>query len=625
MKKIFLSVVCAMSAFCMTANATTVNQSADETTTAATANQSEAPDAGLDHECGVFPGDAIWTYADGVLTITVKDVIADFEDAEEPGTQERHQFAPWYSIKDLITKVKIVNNGRINKLGDYAFANCENLTTVEIEDFSGPVRLGIGTFSNCKKLTNVYFNNNIVSFNVLSFKNCTSLKTLYVKQVESMDWPPFMGCGALSLYMLKEPTVGFHEDALPEGSTIYAPFVDQHRWQYVNSNKVKMDFFVYNNTAKTITGSNDVTYGNVTLLEDGLSIGDNSSVSYSDVDLTYPVIDGCGNELHITQIAKNAFIDNTNITSVKLPASLKTIGDYAFENERNLASVTLNEGLDSLGIGAFHICHSLSSLTLPSTLRSVGDEALLCGDKTTDFVFKSLPHFNPTDKTMDKANSIAVELTDSSYVNTDSKEVFSNVASASYTRAANDFTMATIVLPFDAESDENVQFYTVTGLNGNIPVMEKRETLPAGTPAVAVKKAGEGINITSENVAVGTELNDVTGNVTMKGSFADNVQIIDPDSYYLKGTKFMLCNNCFYIYKFRAYVVKDTNKSAGAKAAVCSFDDDSATSIDTIAFDSVEVKIQSIHDESGAVRSDFGKGLNIVKYTNGQTKKIFVK
>jgi hypothetical protein len=70
----------------------------------------------------------------------------------------------------------------------------------------------------------------------------------------------------------------------------------------------------------------------------------------------------------LSKIAHYTFNSCSNLTSIKMPASLKSIGEYAFENCSRLASIELNEGLASISRSAFNNNHSLTSITLPSSL-----------------------------------------------------------------------------------------------------------------------------------------------------------------------------------------------------------------------------------------------------------------
>lgn len=76
-----------------------------------------------------------------------------------------------------------------------------------------------------------------------------------------------------------------------------------------------------------------------------------------------------------------AFADCTALTSITIPASVKTIGDYSFANCTSLTSLTLSEGVTSIGAVAFTQCTALKTLVLPASLESIGDYAFNgCGE-----------------------------------------------------------------------------------------------------------------------------------------------------------------------------------------------------------------------------------------------------
>jgi len=75
-----------------------------------------------------------------------------------------------------------------------------------------------------------------------------------------------------------------------------------------------------------------------------------------------------GNEDRFEQLAT---VDFSNATS------LQTIGSKAFQNQRNLAEVDLSNAtsLQSIGYGAFYNCSSLESIEIPGSVTSVNDQA----------------------------------------------------------------------------------------------------------------------------------------------------------------------------------------------------------------------------------------------------------
>ena len=73
----------------------------------------------------------------------------------------------------------------------------------------------------------------------------------------------------------------------------------------------------------------------------------------------------------VTSIRGGGFTSDINMTSITLPESLTSIGDFAFYGCTGLTSITLPEGVTSIGAYAFQNCTSLTSITLPESLTSI--------------------------------------------------------------------------------------------------------------------------------------------------------------------------------------------------------------------------------------------------------------
>ncbi len=77
----------------------------------------------------------------------------------------------------------------------------------------------------------------------------------------------------------------------------------------------------------------------------------------------------------VTSIAKNAFSDCYDLTSVTIPSSMISIGDQAFMNCPCLTNVTIPDNVASIGHGAFSYCADLTSVSIPDSVTSIGDSA----------------------------------------------------------------------------------------------------------------------------------------------------------------------------------------------------------------------------------------------------------
>src|SRR5665647_1790802 len=70
-----------------------------------------------------------------------------------------------------------------------------------------------------------------------------------------------------------------------------------------------------------------------------------------------------------------AFFCCSGLTTIKLPNSITSIGDYAFGACSRLTTITLPNSVTSIGFSAFGYCRGLTSITLPNSVTSIGSNA----------------------------------------------------------------------------------------------------------------------------------------------------------------------------------------------------------------------------------------------------------
>ena len=91
-----------------------------------------------------------------------------------------------------------------------------------------------------------------------------------------------------------------------------------------------------------------------------------------------------------------AAFSKTSIIEVELPASLVSIGAYAFFQNKHLSAITFEQGsnLISIGVSAFEGESTLTSISLPESLRSIGDFAFSdSGITGTQHIPQNLSYF----------------------------------------------------------------------------------------------------------------------------------------------------------------------------------------------------------------------------------------
>ncbi len=91
----------------------------------------------------------------------------------------------------------------------------------------------------------------------------------------------------------------------------------------------------------------------------------------------------------LTEIGESAFSRCSGLTSVVFPGSLTSIGSCAFYYCSGLTSVTFPESLSKIGSYAFEGCSGLTSLSFPKGLTFIGSEAFKKCESLNSIVFEN--------------------------------------------------------------------------------------------------------------------------------------------------------------------------------------------------------------------------------------------
>ena len=77
----------------------------------------------------------------------------------------------------------------------------------------------------------------------------------------------------------------------------------------------------------------------------------------------------------VTSIGYEAFVDCKGLTSIVIPDSVTSIGRWAFAGCSGLTSVTIPDSVTSIDWWAFSGCSGLTSVTIPDSVTKLGDNA----------------------------------------------------------------------------------------------------------------------------------------------------------------------------------------------------------------------------------------------------------
>ena len=209
-------------------------------------------------------------------------------------------------------------DGDVTTIGDYAFASCDNLTSVTFPDSVSTI--GRCAFYDCSSLAR--FNGKYVSEDnrclifdgtLTSFAPAGLVEYTIPDSVTTIGWNAFFRCSSLT--------------SITIGDSVTT---------------IDFNAFCRCNSLISITIPDSVTTIGSCVFEDCTGL---KSVTI-------------GNS--VTLIGSYAFNGCKSLTSITIPDSVTTISDYAFAFCDSLTSVTIGDGVTTIGVGAFYDCGSLA-------------------------------------------------------------------------------------------------------------------------------------------------------------------------------------------------------------------------------------------------------------------------
>ncbi len=235
----------------------------------------------------------------------------------------------------------------VTSIGDHTFSGCTGLTSVDIP--SSVTSIGYSAFSSCSGLTSVIIPNSVISIGQYAFYNCSGLTSVTIPNgVTSIGDYAFYNCRSLSSITIPDGVTSIGSYAFHYCSclkSIYLP----------NSIKVIGDMAFYMNgwdNSKTSVHISDLkSWFNIHFLSiesNPIAYSGHLYVNNMEIkDLVVP--DG------VESINQSAFYAY-NLTSLTIPASVKSIGSYAFRYSTSLNTIIIKEGISEIGYCAFEHC-----------------------------------------------------------------------------------------------------------------------------------------------------------------------------------------------------------------------------------------------------------------------------
>ncbi|MBR5552033.1 MAG: leucine-rich repeat protein [Muribaculaceae bacterium] len=243
-----------------------------------------------------------------------------------------HEYSGSVKIPSSVTN-SVGTTYSVTKIGDYAFRGCTGLTSITIPNTI--TSIGNYAFYGCTGLTSVTIPNSVTEIGNKAFY--------------ATGWYNNQANGILYLdncclgYKGNKPTGAL---TLNEGTRLIrsSAFSGCTGLTEVNYNAV--------NCTSMGTSSNPVFSGCTNLKTLNIGNGVKNIPSYAFKDCSGLTSATIGNS--VTTISDHAFMGCTKLTSVTIPNSVTEIGDYAFYGCTGLTSVTIPNSVTEIGDEAFY-------------------------------------------------------------------------------------------------------------------------------------------------------------------------------------------------------------------------------------------------------------------------------
>ncbi len=267
----------------------------------------------------------------------------------------------FYECTDLS---KVTIGGNVTTIGDYAFYGCTGMPSVIIGN--GVTNIGEYAFSGCTGLTSVTIGNGVTNIEEYAFSGCTGLTEITIPEsVTHIGGYAFRNCTGMTI-------LNFNAVACPAAGF----------WNYY----VASAFYGCDNIS-TVNFGDKVTIIPAYICDEMKGLTEvtipNSVTEIGEYAFNYcPKLTSLTIGNSVTKIGYSAFGFCLGLTSVTIPNSVTTISSGAFEFCSGLTSVTIPNSVTEIGSWAF-ACTGLTSVTIPERVTSIGEYAFdLCRDLT---------------------------------------------------------------------------------------------------------------------------------------------------------------------------------------------------------------------------------------------------
>ncbi len=268
---------------------------------------------------------------------------------------------------------------KVSVIGKAAFEKCVALTVVSVP--SSVIFIDEKTFAGCSAINTLTLNENLQAIGPSAFADCSKLNKVVVPStVQFIELGAFGGCS--SLESISVPFIG------SDVAATYSNFGYIFGAETYDKNG---QFVPYLLTEVILTGSNKIKANafysctNITTVKLPASVTAIESDAFARCTalekVYFPTLLGWLNvefenySANPLASAGELYINNLLLTKLDIPAEVTEVKAYAFYGASEIVELSFANGVTTIGDAAFDNCSSLAKVTLTATLDNVGSRA----------------------------------------------------------------------------------------------------------------------------------------------------------------------------------------------------------------------------------------------------------
>lgn len=247
----------------------------------------------------------------------------------------------------------------VTTINEFAFQNCSSLQTLTFPDSIATIRRN--AFANCYSIFKIYFGKNLESVGSRAFANLHMLDTVvFYGNVGYIDDSAFDDSGDMTLGIDVVLGDEVERTTLTGFSNVNVKSVE------LGKAFVGFDYYFEMPTLKEYILSDEN--------ETGLEVY-KGCLYKNGVLLSVPQgVESIEIKQDAIAIGDDAF-RGSSVNTVRIPSTVKTIGENAFYMAQNLKAVRFSSGVESIGNSAFENCVKLKTVNIPYPCKTIGNKA----------------------------------------------------------------------------------------------------------------------------------------------------------------------------------------------------------------------------------------------------------